>query len=136
MTYEEIIEIWLRDFILTMDEGLILPGNRSGDELPGVKIIFEGYGYNEEKNTDYDQNILTYAIFIHKDSLSGQFPEHEEAALTLIHRPKEEVCIKAIYDIEEDYVEIIPFEDSDSTELDHEFIYQLIHNIHQEWLGD
>jgi len=136
LNYEEIIEIWLREFIHTMDEGLLAPGNRSGDELPGVKIIFDGYGYNEDTKADDDKNIMTFTIFIHKDSLSGQFPEHEETGLALIHRPKEEVSIKAIYDVSEDYIEVIPFEDADSTQLDHQFIYELINDIHQEYYGE
>ena len=43
LTYEEIVEIWLRDFIDSMDQDGLRPGNRSGDAPPGVKIIFDGF---------------------------------------------------------------------------------------------
>ena len=47
----------------------------------------------------------------------------------LIHRPKEEVCIYVWYDENADDVEVIPFEDNNSTELDPEFVTNLIFNI-------
>jgi hypothetical protein len=133
MTYQEILELWVRDFIQTMDEGYLSPGNRSGEEVPGVKIIFDGYGYNEETNDDDDENIMTFVVFIHKDSLSGKFPEHEETTFVPIHRPKEEVFINAIYDVQEDSITILPFEEFDYTELDIDFVYELIEAIHEEY---
>jgi len=48
----------------------------------------------------------------------------------LIHRPKEEVCIWAWYDVNADVVEIIPFEDNNSTELDPQFVTDLIFKIY------
>jgi len=131
--YQEIVELWVKDFIHTMDDGHLSPGNRSGEEVPGVKIIFDGYGYNEETNEDDDENIMNFVVFIHKDSLSGKFPEHEETGLALIHRPKEEVFINAIYDVEEDSITILPFEEVEFTELDPEFVYELIEAIHEEY---
>lgn len=116
-----------------MDSDGLRPGNRSGDEPPGVKIIFDGFGYNEETDEEDDQNILTFAVFVHKDSLSGEFPEHDETSLALIHRPKEEVCIYATYDVQEDYISILPFEESESSELDPEFVYKLISDIYKEF---
>ena len=133
LTYEQILERWLRDFIDSMDSDGLRPGNRSGDEPPGVKIIFDGFGYNEETNAEDDQNTLTFAVFIHKDSLSGQFPEHEETPFALVHRPKEEVCIYATYDVQEDSVSVLPFEESESSELDPKFVYKLIGDIYKEF---
>ena len=84
--------------------------------IPEVKIIFDGYGdldteeeYIEGVNTDME----SYAIFIHKDSLTEdfEFPEHDMTPWALIHRPKEEVCIYAWYDVAEDYWEILPLEE-------------------------
>ena len=84
--------------------------------IPEVKIIFDGYGdldteeeYIEGGNTDME----SYAIFIHKDSLTEdfEFPEHDMTPWALIHRPKEEVCIYAWYDVAEDYWEILPLEE-------------------------
>jgi len=126
--YGPTIESWVRDFINTMDSDPEV-GDRSGNEPLGVKIIFDGYGYNEETDEQDDKNVMSFAVFIHKNSLNGdEFPEHESTPWALIHRPKEEACIFAIYDIEEDSFHFNPFEDGD-TELDHEFVYQLIRDI-------
>ena len=132
--YSEVIEEWVRNFVYTIDEddydqGTLRPGDDSGDAPFGVKIIFDGYGYNEETNEEDDTNQMSFAVFVHKTSLTEDFPEHEQTPWALIHRPKEEVCIYAWYDCEEDEVSIIPFEDNNSTELDHKFVTDLIFEI-------
>jgi hypothetical protein len=81
-------------------------------DIPEVKIIFDGYGDLEEtdEHGDYiyteggNTNMESYAIFIHKNSGKEDFvfPEHEQTPWALIHRPKEEVCIHAWYDVESD----------------------------------
>ena len=73
-------------------------------DVPEVKIIFDGYGYNEETNEQDDTGMESYAIFIHRDAVneSFEFPEHETSPWCLIHRPEEEVCIYAGYDVEGD----------------------------------
>jgi len=130
--YEEVVDGWVRDFVSTMDDGWLRPGDQSGDEPLGVKIIFDGYGYNEETNEDNDENIMSFAVFVHKDSLNGEeFPEHEQTPWALIHRPKEEVCIWVWYTVDTDEVEVIPFEDG-STEMDHEEIYRIIDKLDKE----
>jgi hypothetical protein len=126
--YEEIVERWVRDFMMTMDDGVLRPGNRSGDEPPGVKIIFDGYGYNEETNEEDNPNLMSFAVFVHKDSLKGEFPEHDEYWFALIHRPKDEVCIWVWYDATDDSVEVIPFEEGD-TQLDYDLLYDIIDKI-------
>jgi hypothetical protein len=94
---------------------------RDISDQPEVKIIFDGYGdleidngvdeyqYKEGGNTKME----SYAIFIHKDSLEPEFifPEHELTPWALIHRPKEEICIYAWYDVENDIWDILPIED-------------------------
>lgn len=132
--YEEVIEFWVREFMESMDEGILRPGNQSGTEPLGVKIIFDGYG-DLDTDAEYieggNHSMLSFAVFIHKDSLNGkEFPEHEQTPWALIHRPKEEVCIWVWYNQEEDEIEIIPFEDG-STELDHQLIYQIINDLDQ-----
>jgi hypothetical protein len=128
--YTEIVEGWVREFICTMDDGHLEPGDESGDAPFGVKIIFDGYGYDEETNEENaNENMIGLAVFIHKDSLTEEFPPHELTPWALIHRPKEEVCIWAWYDVENDEVDIIPFEDNNSTELDHDFVTNLIFEI-------
>jgi len=138
--YSEIVEEWVREFICTMDEDDDLyPGNDSGDTPAGVKIIFDGFGDLEVDNgvDEYEyteggnRNMKSFAVFIHKDSLTEEFPPHELTPWALIHRPKEEVCIYVWYDEENDDVDVIPFEDNNSTELDHEFVTQLIFAIHK-----
>ena len=128
--YTEIVEGWVREFICTMDDGHLEPGDESGDAPFGVKIIFDGYGYDEETNEENaNENMIGLAVFVHKDSLTEEFPPHELTPWALIHRPKEEVCIWAWYDVENDEVDIIPFEDNNSTELDHDFVTNLIFEI-------
>ena len=138
--YSEIVEEWVREFICTMDEDDDLyPGNDSGDTPAGVKIIFDGFGdlEDEDENGEYryteggQRNMKSFAVFVHKDSLSEEFPPHELTPWALIHRPKEEVCIYVWYDEENDDVDVIPFEDNNSTELDIEFVTELIFAIHK-----
>lgn len=138
--YSEIVEEWVREFICTMDEDDDLyPGNDSGDTPAGVKIIFDGFGDLEVDNgvDEYqyteggNRNMKSFAVFIHKNSLTEEFPPHELTPWALIHRPKEEVCIYVWYDEENDDVDVIPFEDNNSTELDPEFVTELIFAIHQ-----
>jgi len=97
---------------------------RDISDLPEVKIIFDGYGdLEEEIDGEYkyteggNTNMESYAIFIHKDALVEDFifPEHDSYSFTfgsmIQHRPKEEVCIYAWYDVEQDYWEILQLED-------------------------
>lgn len=81
-------------------------------DIPEVKIIFDGYGDLEDtdEHGEYrwteggNTNMESYAIFIHKDSGKKDFvfPEHDTAWNMIVHRPKEEVCIYAWYDVESD----------------------------------
>ena len=129
--YYPTIEKWVREFIDTMDSAPEV-GDRSGNEPLGVKIIFDGYGYNEETDEQDDLNILSFAVFVHKDSLNGkEFPDHELTPWALIHRPKEEVCFYAVYDVKLDQFDMNPFEEGD-TKLDHDYVYQLIRDLELE----
>ena len=132
--YSPIIESWVRDFIATMNDGVLEPGDDSGDKPKGVKIIFDGYGYNEETDEEDDLDVMSFAVFVHKNSLTEEFPEHEQTPWALIHRPKEEVCIWCWYDANTDRADIIPFEDNNSTELDHKMVSKLIFEIHKREL--
>ena len=131
MDYFDIVEVWVRDYYATMDEDVLdgfgEPGDQSGDAPFGVKIIFDGYGYDEETNDEQgNKNMLSFAVFVHKDSLTKEFPPHELTPWALIHRPKEEVCIWAWYDVENDEVEIIPF---DNDQVDEGEFIGLINDI-------
>jgi len=78
--------------------------------IAAVKIIFDGYGYNEETDEEDDVNFESYAIFIHKDAdkESFVFPEHEQTPWAVIHRPKEEVCFSVWHNVENDTWEVNP----------------------------
>jgi hypothetical protein len=127
--YAEVVEGWIREFICTMDDGHLRAGDDSGEAPFGVKIIFDGYGEDDDGNEDL--NTESFAVFVHKNSLTEEFPEHDQTPWALIHRPKEEVCIWAWYDCNSDEVTIIPFEESDSTQLDHDFIIDTIFKIQE-----
>ena len=143
--YSPVIESWIREFISTMDEDEDLyPGNDSGDAPFGVKIIFDGFGdlETEDENGEYvyeeggNKTMKSFAVFVHKTSLSESFPPHELTPWALIHRPKEECCIYVWYDENADEVEVIPFEDNNSTELDPEFVADLIFAIQKRDSSD
>jgi hypothetical protein len=98
---------------------------RDISDLPEVKITFEGYGDLDEENMDGEYkyieggntNMESYAIFLHKDALTEDFifPEHDVFGFTfgsmIQHRPAEEVCIWAWYDVENNSWDISPLED-------------------------
>ena len=112
-TFEEYIECHLENMRRDPDDLVI--GNDISD-LSEVKIIIDGYGDLDNENEYIEggnKNMESYAIFIHKDSGKEdfEFPEHQLTPWALIHRPKEEVCIYAWYDVEQDYWEILPLED-------------------------
>jgi len=101
-------------------------------DQPEVKIIFDGYGdlEDEDENGEYryteggNKNMQSYAIFIHKDTLTEDFvfPEHDVYQFTfggmIQHRPAEEVCIYAWYDAVDDSWDILPLEDRLSEDND------------------
>ncbi len=98
---------------------------RDISDQPEVKIIFDGYGDLEIDN-DVDEyqyteggntNMESYAIFIHRGAIDPDFmfPEHDSYSFTfgsmLQHRPREEVCIYAWYDVVNDSWDVLPLED-------------------------
>jgi len=127
--YGPIVESWVRSFYFSMDSDPEV-GDRSGDQPDGVKIIFNGYGYNEETDEHDDTNTFNFAVFVHKDSLTSDFPEHDFQFGAVVHRPEDEVCINCYIDVEQDAFDFNPLEESD-TELDHELVYKLIHDINE-----
>ena len=135
LNYLPIIEKWVRTFINTMNtdvkDGYAKPGEDFGEIPKGIKIIFDGYGYNEQTDQDDDLNMLSFAVFVHKNSLTEYFPPHESNFNMIIHRPNEECYINVWYTVNDDYVNVLPFEDMDNTELDHNFLIDLIFKIDQ-----
>ena len=137
--FEELLQHHLNAMYHDSDEGSEIGENVSSVEE--MKIIFDGYG-DLETDDEYiesgNKNMESFAVFIHKDALTEGFvfPEHEFTPWCLIHRPKEEVCIWVWYDAETDEVDIIPYEDNNSTELDHEFVNDLIFKISERDSND
>lgn len=101
--------------IAILEDRFYAEENIIGEDLsdtPGVKVIFDGYGENDDGEPN--ENMQSYAIFIHKnagDDPDFEFPEHESAWRMIIHRPREEVCVYAWYDVENDNWDIIPKDD-------------------------
>ena len=120
--YEELVTLLVKASWRDPDD---LEIGRDISDHPEVKIIFDGYGDLDEENMDGEYkyieggniNMESYAIFIHRGAIDPNFmfPEHDSYSFTfgsmLQHRPKEEVCIYAWYDVENDIWEIIPLED-------------------------
>ena len=120
--YEEIITLLMKASWRDPDD---LEIGRDISDHPEVKIIFDGYGDLDEENMDGEYkyieggntNMESYAIFLHKDAMTEDFifPEHDVYAFTfgrvIGHRPKEEVCIWAWYDVENNSWDISSLED-------------------------
>ena len=121
-------------------------------DIPAIKIIFDGHGDLEDEDEDGEyrytergnKNMESYAIFIHKDS--GQedfvFPEHDVYMFTfggmIQHRPAEEVCIYAWYDVIDDSWEFLQLEDridSDCTMNEHD-VMEILETLHKNWFSD
>jgi len=121
--FEQILTLLLESAWIDHDEEQEI-GEDVSDQ-PEVKIIFDGYGdlEDEDENGEYryteagNKNMQSYAIFIHKDALTEDFvfPEHDVYQFTfggmIAHRTKEEVCLYAWYDVENDSWDFIPLED-------------------------
>ena len=131
--YLPIIEKWIRKFIDTMNvdvlDGYAQPGEDFGEVPKGIKIIFDGYGYNENTDQEDDNNMISFAVFVHKNSLNEYFPKHEVNFNMIVHRPSEECYISVWYNVKDNYVEVLPFEDMERTQLDHSVLIDLIYKI-------
>ena len=83
--YDQILKLLLEHAWIDHDEEQEI-GEDVSDQ-PEVKIIFDGYGdlEDEDENGEYryteggNKNMESFAIFIHKDSLTEDFvfPEHD-----------------------------------------------------------
>lgn len=132
-SYLPIIEKWVKNFINSMNsdvkDGFAQPGEDFGNIPKGIKIIFDGYGYNERTDNQDDTNRMSFAVFIHKKSLVDYFPPHEVSFNMVLHRPKEECCIYVWYNLKENLIEVLPFEETNSTELSYETVVDIIFGI-------
>ena len=122
---------------------------RDISDLPEVKIIFDGYGdLEEEIDGEYkyteggNTNMESYAIFIHKDALTEDFifPEHDVFGFTfgsmIQHRPAEEVCIWAWYDVENNSWDILPLEDrlSKDNAMDENDVMKILEGLYDLYI--
>lgn len=142
--YCEILQALMEAAWIDRDE--LVRGEDISD-IPEVKIIFDSYGdLEEEIDGEYkyteggNTNMECYAIFIHKDALETTFvfPEHDTAWNLIIHRPKEEVCLYAWYDVENDSWDFLQLEDrldSDNT-MNEEDVMRILEGLYKRWFGD
>jgi len=138
--FEELILDHLNSMWRDEDELEIGENISSIDE---VKIIFDGYAdlEDEDENGEYryteggNKNLESYAIFIHKDAGHPDFifPPHELSPWCLIHRPKEEVCIYAWYDVELDEWSINGLEETSDNEVTDEQVMQVLEALYEHY---
>jgi hypothetical protein len=113
-------------------------------DQPEIKIIFDGHGdLEEEIDGEYvytergNKNMESYAIFLHKDSLKEDFvfPEHDTAWNMIIHRPKEEVCIYAWFDVAADEWEFIQLEDriDQDNKMNETDVMEILEGLQKKW---
>ena len=123
---------------------------RDISDLPEIKITFEGYGDLDEENMDGEYkyieggntNMESYAIFLHKDALTEDFifPEHDVFGFTfgsmIQHRPAEEVCIWAWYDVENNSWDILPLEDrlSEDNAMDENDVMKILEGLYDLYI--
>ena len=123
---------------------------RDISDLPEVKIIFDGYGdlEDEDENGEYryteggNKNMESYAIFLHKDALAEDFifPEHDVFGFTfgsmIQHRPAEEVCIYAWYDVENNSWDVLPLEDrlDDSNAMNENDVMKILEGLYDLYI--
>jgi hypothetical protein len=139
--FDEMLQRHL-DEMLREPESLEIGENISN--ISEIKIIFDGYAdlETEDEEGKYvyqeggDKTLESYAIFIHKDSAQEgfEFPEHELTPWALIHRPDEEVCIYAWYDVDDDHWEINSFDESD-IKLSKEQIMDILKTLDARYFG-
>ena len=145
--FDQIIKLLLESAWIDHDEEQEI-GEDVSDQ-PEVKIIFDGYGdlEDEDENGEYryteggNKNMQSYAIFLHKDALTENFvfPEHDVYQFTfggmIQHRPAEEVCIFAWYDVESGEWDILPLEDrlSEDNSMDEEDVMRILEGLHQKY---
>jgi hypothetical protein len=138
--YNQILQLMLDNMWRDPDD---LEIGRDISDLPEVKIIFDGYGdlEDEDENGEYryteggNKNMESYAIFIHKDAghPDFMFPPHDLSPWCLIHRPAEEVCIYAWYDVEADEWTINGLEETSDHEVTDEQVMQVLETLYEHY---
>ena len=132
--YEEILFCLVKNMFRDPDD-LEIGVNIS--DAPEVKIIFDGYGDLDEEEyiEGGNKNMESYAIFIHKDSAEEgfEFPEHDTSPWCLIHRPEEEVCIYAWYDVELDDWTFSSLEEVSEHKMTDDEVMCILHSLYDRY---
>lgn len=135
--YERILELMLKDMLRHPD---YLEIGENISDIPEVKIIFDGYGDldGEEYIEQGDKNLESYAIFIHKNSGDEgfEFLEHDMTPWCLIHRPNDEVCIYAWYDVEEDEWTINELESTSDHMMTDEEVMNVLYTLEKRYYSE
>ena len=126
---DTIIGEWVRNFIATsgLEPDEYDVGFDGGETPDGIKIIFDGYQENDDGS--YNTDSLSFAVFIHRDSINGEFPEHDSQWGLILHRPEEEMHFYAWYDFNEDFIDVIPECEFAMTNMDEEEAQQLFFSV-------
>lgn len=104
--------------------------------IPELKIIFDGFGYNEESGEDDDENEMSYALFIHRDAKNEDFifPDHELTPLGILHRPNEERCFSLWYHAIEDLWETTSCPaDEDNSDLTENEVMEILEILNRRY---
>lgn len=104
--------------------------------IPEIKIIFDGFGYNEETDEEDDESEMSFAIFFHKNSGDENFifPEHESYQNLIMHRPDEERCFTVWYHVKQDQWETTTSpEENDTSLLKCEEIMNILRNLNARY---
>lgn len=138
MLHRHLDEMWRDEEALEIGENI--------SDIPEIKIIFDGYAdletEDEEGNYVYEEggnkNLESYAIFIHKDSgqENFEFPEHDMTPWGLIHRPEEEVCIYAWYNVEDDEWEINGLYETSDHKMTDEEVMTILETLDERYFGE
>jgi hypothetical protein len=108
--------------------------------LPGIKIVFDGYGQNTETLEMDNKNLELYALFVHKDSARRHFvfPDHETEEVAygelIVQRPDEEVCISVWHDVQRGLWNVPPLENvlAEETYMNVEIVMQVLGAIYDK----
>ena len=84
----------------------------------------------------------SYAVFLHKDAMAEDFifPQHDVFGFTfgsmIQHRPAEEVCIWAWYDVENNSWDILPLEDrlSKDNAMDENDVMKILEGLYDLYI--
>jgi len=124
----EIVEQLMEDAREIVEE---LEYNEDISPVPELKIMFNGFGDDDELGEGADTNIETYYLFVDKDCLEDgfSFPEHDLSNGSIIHR-NNEVRIVAIYNVDEEFWDI-NFPEIDDPALDEEELSNTLEEIYR-----